>query len=1162
MAKLIVDSQGILCGRSFGYVAYCLLLSLVACGGGGGGTGGPPRSLSLSVGPSPLYLYPSGSFTLKVNATTTGSSAVPTVAAIQLPSGVSTTTTFPLAVPSGGASIDLQTGPTLVAGTYSLTLQATAGPVVASANVSLMIQNAPPIFFFTGAPYFDVGVPFGGSGQFQVSVVGNPPAIYNIKLSLSGLPPGTTATINPPTITPGQSTTVTITASSTAPVTQNFNVTLTGTAASPVAPASTSFLVDVTAPPGTAPNNRTDYVSTEDTPYGAVYDRAHGLLFASNPSWNRVDVISSTTHALVAHIPVRDPHGIDITQDEKTVWVVGQSMQTVSIDTTTLIPATHALPPSPFGYWAGGQLCVLSDGRLMIVAGLGGGATIPSLVIWTPSTNAISFPSPVGGVGGDGMYRSGDGTRVYFLASDSGGAAYYYDVLSRTFSKVFHLGGYADDAAVNGDGSRIFVCDANGPNVYDGSFNLIGSVPGCGAGSLFQGGSVFSADNRYLYQECLFSVPLILKIDASTLNVVSSAPAMPMVPVLTQLSQGFYVPVPFGVDGSGMIFGLEVSGISFDDGAFTQTYSPQVSSPIFMQHMSPYFGSLTGGTVSSGFGDAFGTTPDVWYGSNRGTAVNAMGDILITSPPASTPGPVNIKMLFPDGVEVFDPLFFSYGPFLQYALLSGSPPQGNVAGQVMGYGLPGDGTSGTLTIGGASASLTPPGATGLLFAGTPFPNKVLNYTTPAGVQGWTDITLTTKEGSFTLPKALYYAQSVTDYASPDTFNAILLDRSRQQLYLSAGDHIDVFSLASHQFLAPFTPPAQGSTKQFAGLALTPDGTQLLATDLLDGSLAIIDPDNPATSAVIPIAAVGTNGNPGCYVGPLYVAATSTQKAFVVTGGMPKPSCGPGGMVYVVDLSTRTVGPPPASSTCTIFAIVPGHVAATQSGNQVAIGGSGYPGFCIYDAATNTYTSNGASQTYGAAISGDGNAGAADYVLTDSAANAVGQVAKPAVFYNYPDFNGAQDLQNPQLNDSGSLYYMAYSNFFDIIDVQQGSLRMRFSLSETVSPSAGPLAIDSGGRFVYLITNQGLTIVDLGAAPLSFGWANPTSVPVGGHVTIRGSGFNSSTSASVGGKAAVVTHLDENTLSLILPSISTGATSIQFTNGDGSTYTAAGVLTVQ
>ena len=117
----------------------------------------------------------------------------------------------------------------------------------------------------------------------------------------------------------------------------------------------------------------------------------------------------------------------------------------------------------------------------------------------------------------------------------------------------------------------------------------------------------------------------------------------------------------------------------------------------------------------------------------------------------------------------------------------GCAPQGNVAGQVVGYGMPGDDNlMGTLKLAGTAAAIGPPGRFGLPLAGTPFPNKVLSYTVPPGMPGWADIKLSTSDGTSRLPNAFLYAKSVTDYASADTFAAILYDSGRQRLYLSAG----------------------------------------------------------------------------------------------------------------------------------------------------------------------------------------------------------------------------------------------------------------------------------------------------------------------------------------------------------------------------------------
>jgi hypothetical protein len=121
--------------------------------------------------------------------------------------------------------------------------------------------------------------------------------------------------------------------------------------------------------------------------------------------------------------------------------------------------------------------------------------------------------------------------------------------------------------------------------------------------------------------------------------------------------------------------------------------------------------------------------------------------------------------------------------------------------------------------------------------------------------------------------------------------------------------------------------------------------------------------------------------------------------------------------------------------------------------------------------------------------------------------------------------------------------------------------MRFSLTETISNTAVPIAIDSGGRHVYMITNQGLTIVDLGQAPLSIGSLSPSSALPGTQITVRGSGFTPSTTATIGSQLVTVNFIDENTLTFIVPSIVSGAANIMLKNSDGTTYTLENGVTI-
>jgi hypothetical protein len=141
-----------------------------------------------------------------------------------------------------------------------------------------------------------------------------------------------------------------------------------------------------------------------------------------------------------------------------------------------------------------------------------------------------------------------------------------------------------------------------------------------------------------------------------------------------------------------------------------------------------------------------------------------------------------------------------------------------------------------------------------------------------------------------------------------------------------------------------------------------------------------------------------------------------------------------------------------------------------------------------------------------------------------------------------------------LNASGSLYYFSYPNYVEIIDVAHATLRMRFSLTETVAYTASALAIDSGGRNLYLLTDKGLTAVDLGIAPLSIGHLSAQTASPGTHLAVRGSGFDASITATIGGVAAPVSFTDENTLTLTVPASPSGPQDIVLTRGDGEVYT--------
>jgi hypothetical protein len=1116
-----------------------------------------PPVLAICPSPAAPAVLPGSSFSINVQPTEVNAPGGEQVMVGALPAGFTvSSSTVPL--PPGGALLHFQAASSVKAGTDAIPLTGAAGSATASATLALTVNpSLIPAFAFVQTPSAELGVPIGGSNSIQYATLVEPAnAEFDVTPSLSGLPSGTTATISPTVLSPGQTVTITVTASANAPVTQNAPIILTGTPSATVTPASTTFLLDVTQPPGSLPDNRSDFRSTWGQPYQAVYDPVHDLIFSSNPSWNRVDVLSNKTHQVIKSIPMLTPQGLDITQDGSTVWVGTFSQQVFAIDTVHLTATRYLLPKIQYLAWQDTQVEALADGTVLILTAGN------SVAVWDPASNTVNpLLVPSGsqpGLGWGPFRRSGDGTKAYSFNADSSNCQLLvYDVATKSVAAASPLSEVCGFYAANRDGSRLVVANNAGVGLYDSSLNLLGTIfPGNPAETgYFAGSFIFSRDGGTLYE---ISGSVISTIDVASLQVLGTAPDMSSEP-FSVTSGGQFLSSPFAVDATGMMLGILNFGIAFEDTTFFQSYGTRLPpSPSYVVSLSNYSGPLTGGTQVSPYGYT-NLIPDVWFGNTRGTSMVSGNSLTVTSPPASQPGPVNMKYLFPDGSQYFSPLAFSYSTTPQYAVFSGAPPEGGVAATITGFGMPVDASGGSMTVGGNSATITSTRTQYLPSTGEPYPTTNLNFTVPPGANGPADISVTTPAGTGTLPKAMFYAKAVTDYPSADTFTSVLFDSGRNQVYLTSGDHVDVFSTTGNQFVSPIYPAALGKVKQFAGLALTPDNTQLLVPDLQDGSLAVINPDAPANTFAIAIVPEYTPVN-NCQAGPLYVAASANHQAFVTTGSLPVPSCGAGGLLYVADLQSRAVTQPIAPQ-CGFFALSPpfgdaSSADASTDGNSVMVSS------CLYSAQAGTYTSIpvGGAQSD---IAGDANVLASTTLLADGAGNRLGHWARPLALYQdiYQTSTADIALLRPRLNASGSLYYVAYPNYVEILDVVHGRLLMRFALNETIQDTGSPLAIDSGGRHVYLITDKGLTVIDLGEAPLAIGHLSQQTASVGTQVVVRGSGFDATVTATIGGQAAAVSVTDENTLTLGVPAAASGPEDILLRRGDGTSYTLENGITL-
>jgi len=863
-------------------------------------------------------------------------------------------------------TVTLTAANTLATGNYSFALNGTSGNLSGSTTVNVGV-GALANFLIIQPLIPQVVTRFGSTTQTQLQTEAQGLGISNylLNFSVTGLTPGVTASFSPNPVLVGSSTMLSVTAPANGQWIQNalFNVVATPAVS---VPAENLTLDLVVAPePGSIPNNRSDYLRTDDTPQSIVYDATNQRIFSSDSTLNRVDVVSTITRQLVKSIPVLSPRVLALTIDGNEVLVGSDSQQVQDISTISLqIVQQWMLPRISGGNYGIGYPFPLSDGTVAFQPSALG-VLSGQLAIWNPANNTTSVISLPTSLENTACFVAAGGTNILVAECNTSSKAVVYNAATKTFSNVLQFPGFVLDVAASPDGSEFIILDDTyGINLYNSQLQQTAPIPAAGDIS----GFIFSPDGSHIYVTASDGVPVIFVSDGSTGALINTAPALGTIPPETgvYISPSPFVETPFAVDATGIIFGSADHGIAFDDSTYSVNYILGFNAtPQFDQIVTPGFGPLNVATpVSFPEGEGFGSLPDVWFGGVRGAgaALGQAGVLTVTTPPSAQPGPVNVKVIEPDGTPIFNPLVFSYGPAPMFVDGDTATPAGGVTSDIIGLGLPTNPSQIQVTIGGQSASIV--SASPVTIQGPYFPNLYpypavdVRITLPPGT-GDQDLQITTSAGSATLSRAYHYAQNVSNFKSSDTFQAVLLDRKRNQLYLSAGNHIDVFSLATQQFLSPFTPAALSGQKTFYGMALTSDNSQLVAANLTDGSVVLINPDQPSSSTAVQINSPGT-------CGPQYVVTTNTGKAFVALSG----GC-TGVPLYELDLSSLQVTAINRQGLCCVE-----FLAASGSGSKLLIAEGGSPTQVveIYDVESNTWvTNNAVMENFGAnaAVSIDG-----------------------------------------------------------------------------------------------------------------------------------------------------------------------------------------------
>ena len=810
---------------------------------------------------------------------------------------------------------------------------------------------------------------------------------------------------------------------------------------------------------------------------------------------------------------------------------------------------------------------IMANGKIFFV---GGNTFVSGISEWDTVTGQITQPQSSGGTI---VARSADGTKSIFADAETFGAGgvTIYDSTADAFvaSRPFTDSTFA--VAANPNGTQFAVAVNNqGIFLLDANLNTVGVAPVGG----FTTGLLYSSDGKDLFVASVpNNVPLISTIDAATFRIVGQAPAYASNIAYFTRVPPLFIEKPMAADQTGMIFGAADHGVALDDSADYQNISATATPPVWTIIADPAEGPLNTTTAVNILTQSFNSTPDIWFGNLRGInpSVSSSGQAQAIAPASPTAGPVNVKTISPEGVEGNMPEGFTYGAVAADFPVLAASPSGGVTAEMFGYGFGSDfaGQPVQVQFGSQNGSVS----YGNLFPAEepyPFPLDDVRVVVPPGPPGPADIRITSMAGTAVIPGGLHYVQSVNDYSSPDTFQYILYDPKRQQLYLNAGSHIDVFSLPSRQYLSPITPPTLGGKISLVGLALAPDDSILLASNAADGSVALINPDNPQSAQAIEILpAFG-------FAQPSYIVTTSTGLAFVNTENT-NPEAGITLQLYQIDLATHNVS---------IASPLNTNMLASRDGSVIfayAIGSSGGPVF-VWTAASNSWSLEHNTQAYlvDGAISGDGNvfatasrgAGSDNGTIISFLDPATNVIARTGL----SEFQAAAPipLAGMRLNDAGSLLYVPVQfgissesvsfgeNGIDIYDVQHNELRERVMLSEQFSNSETiMMAADPSGQHIFLITNAGLTVVTLDAVPESIGSVTPISGPAGTLVTIRGSGFLPSTTVSFNGTNGNVTYVDADTLQTSIPaSLQSGPVAVTVANSDGTTYILGAGFTIE
>jgi hypothetical protein len=777
-------------------------------------------------------------------------------------------------------------------------------------------------------------------------------------------------------------------------------------------------------------------------------------------------------------------------------------------------------------------LDISPDGSTVAVGSYGGSHILFFDTTTFAETNDMVFPEA--GLGISAFLYTANGNAMI-----GGGVTAYWDHAANSFlnvsnggqisSTVFNAGG---PMARSGDYSKIMLAEpssAGGVQVIDGNSGQILYTTGFGGYIV----GLAANNNGSRYAVCVqipgYGNPNFVILDSAYDQIY-------------QDSDGC-VGMTFSADGQKLYRDVELNSAQYTQ-ALDMTSFAEVNVPnYFTAKGASWTGDYTNWQAADSSGMVYGVNSNI-SGGVFGPILWIALDMTSTSAPQPPTASNPVKI-----VRVVDNI---------------GSPQGGDSIRLICTGV----TSVTqnqisVSIGGA------PAASVAIFNGLNMPNQVfVSVKTPPGTPGLADIVLYANGGTDTAHNAFQYAASRTIFPVSTSPNFLLYDPTRNRLYASHKDQVEAIDIGSQTMLTPLVPAAgKLANSNFSGLSLSPDGNRLYIADTGAGQIHMLNLSSPGQGLSIDVGkAIGSSGS----VGPSRVVELSNGKVMGSNGGQ----------LFLIDPATQT-----------------GDWVRDSSGNQ--IGGFLWNSVNHGDKVLISRDGDAFFNSFVGLLSADSSNNFAPSVLTewlvDASANEDGTVigvggssASPEIVDMNLDPLGLIeehfDVAVPNgkssfdIHPSGALLYTAGTNTLGATSYPGGTVEiddMRLfqpaasvAFPEPFMTSGTPLTdhtftTDPTGKYLFGVTQSGITMMTLGILPLSIGNVQPAFIQAGTGqaLTLRGSGFQPGATVTIGGAQTSVTYVDPNTLSVAAPALAAGWLDVKVSLPTGVSYTAAALLKV-